>query len=239
MPDTNVHKAIIELIISYAVVGVFVFTAITACLSMVFPAIIPDPKVRRNLFTLLILEIVAGCLGVFFNIFNFNPKKAQDQVEAPLVANISALAEQKQTLATTLDETKGQVVELAREKTAAIAQVQEVRTVLAERENLLAVKEKEVVTARQTFGQQLASLQTENVALKAKQLDLQQFVQRRDEEIAVKEMAIREVQQTLAAREQEMQKYRVLATELDKTRSELQRVQLQAELVKKTERGKK
>ena len=66
-------QGMIQLIIAYTLVGAFVFTVVVTCLSLVGWIKFKDSKQQKKLFSILIVELVAGCVGFFFNFMTLNP----------------------------------------------------------------------------------------------------------------------------------------------------------------------
>ena len=67
------HQGIIELIIAYTLAGAFVFTVVVTCLSLVGWIKFKDASQQRKLFVILIVELVTGSIGLFFNFMTLNP----------------------------------------------------------------------------------------------------------------------------------------------------------------------
>jgi hypothetical protein len=81
--DMTSHIVIIKLLIAYTCVGVFVFTAIVGCLSLV-KLIDINKQLQRKLFALLITEVVVVSVATFASLLEFNPKTAIKKIEYPL-----------------------------------------------------------------------------------------------------------------------------------------------------------
>ena len=75
------HTQIIELIIAYTLVGAFVFTVIVTLLSMVGWIKFADKAQQTKLFSILIVELIIGMLGFFFNFLQYNPSGVQEQIQ--------------------------------------------------------------------------------------------------------------------------------------------------------------
>lgn len=75
------HQEIIVLGISYALVGAFIFTLLITCLSLVGWIKFADKRQQNRLFSVLTLELVAGCLALFFNFLSLDPTKISQKIE--------------------------------------------------------------------------------------------------------------------------------------------------------------
>ncbi len=75
------HAQIIQLIIAYTLVGAFVFTVIVTLLSMVGWIKFADKAQQTKLFSILIVELIIGVLGFFFNFLNYSPSGVQGQIQ--------------------------------------------------------------------------------------------------------------------------------------------------------------
>ncbi|MCD4657095.1 MAG: hypothetical protein K8S87_06080 [Planctomycetes bacterium] len=84
------HAQIIELIIAYTLVGAFVFTVIVTLLSMVGWIKFADKAQQTKLFSILIVELIIGVLGFFFNFLNYSPAGVHGQIQEE-VRNESAM----------------------------------------------------------------------------------------------------------------------------------------------------
>ncbi|HEX3555116.1 MAG TPA: hypothetical protein VIA62_17980 [Thermoanaerobaculia bacterium] len=69
------HPEIFKLIIGYTLVGAFVFTVIVTCLSLVGVVRFASQNQQKRLFQVLIVELVVGALGIFFQLVSLNPAK--------------------------------------------------------------------------------------------------------------------------------------------------------------------
>jgi hypothetical protein len=74
------HSTIIQIVIAYTLAGAFVFTVIITCLSLVGLIKFQDSKQQRKLFYVLIVELVVGCLGFFFDFLRFDAFKVQQEI---------------------------------------------------------------------------------------------------------------------------------------------------------------
>ena len=84
------HAQVIQLIIAYTLVGAFVFTVIVTLLSMVGWIKFADKSQQTKLFSILIVELIIGVLGFFFNFLNYSPSGVQEQIQEE-IRNDSAL----------------------------------------------------------------------------------------------------------------------------------------------------
>lgn len=73
------HWASMGLVIGWACVLVFLFTAIVTCIALLFPHIIPDLQMRKWLYNSLLGEVVVICVLMFSG--QLNPKKATATAE--------------------------------------------------------------------------------------------------------------------------------------------------------------
>lgn len=83
--DLSTHIPIIKLLIAYTILGAFIFTVLATCLSLVGLVKFARPSQQSKLFTILIVELVTICIGVFANLLEFDPKETKREVERPLV----------------------------------------------------------------------------------------------------------------------------------------------------------
>lgn len=83
------HQEIISLVIAYTLVGAFIFTVVITCLSLVGVIELKDKKQQNKLFYIVIVEVVVGCVGFFFNWLPLNPTKVAQQIEQQGVARAS------------------------------------------------------------------------------------------------------------------------------------------------------
>jgi hypothetical protein len=67
------HSEIVRLTITYTLLGAFVFTVLITCGSLIGVVRFADSKQQKRLFTVLIVEIVIICLGVFADFLKFDP----------------------------------------------------------------------------------------------------------------------------------------------------------------------
>jgi hypothetical protein len=75
------HPEIVRLVITYTLVGAFVFTAIATCLSLVGIIKFSQEDQQRKLFYVLIVELTVGCVGVFFDFISLNPTSVAKDIE--------------------------------------------------------------------------------------------------------------------------------------------------------------
>ena len=73
---------IIQLIIAYTLVVVFVFTAIITCLSLIGVVKFSKGSQQKILFSILIVELVAVSVGYFGNILAFSPSEVRGKIVA-------------------------------------------------------------------------------------------------------------------------------------------------------------
>ena len=64
------HSLVITLVITYTLLGAFVFTVIITCLSLIGIVKLADASQQQKLFKILIVEIVTICIGLFMNFIN-------------------------------------------------------------------------------------------------------------------------------------------------------------------------
>jgi hypothetical protein len=93
------HPELIRLIIAYTLVGAFVFTAVVTCLSLVGLVKFSDPDQQKKLFYVLIVEVVTGSVGLFFNFLSFNPEKVGNNIVARVVDDVALPLAQATTAA--------------------------------------------------------------------------------------------------------------------------------------------
>ncbi len=74
------HQVIIQLIVAYTLVGAFIFTVVVTCLSLVGWIKLADAGQQQKLFTVLVVELVVGCLAFFLNFLTFNPAVVAKQI---------------------------------------------------------------------------------------------------------------------------------------------------------------
>jgi hypothetical protein len=67
------HVEIVQLAIAYTLLGALVFTVVITCLSLVGIVRFANQEQQRRLFAALILELVVGCVGFFFNFLKLDP----------------------------------------------------------------------------------------------------------------------------------------------------------------------
>ena len=61
------HPELVKLLIAYTFVGALIFTVVITCLSLVGWIKFADPAQQKKLFSILIVELVGGCLAFFLN----------------------------------------------------------------------------------------------------------------------------------------------------------------------------
>ncbi len=76
------HQEIIKLIISYTLVGAFVFTVLITLASLVGWVRFQDHKQQKKLFNVLIVQLIIGCVAFFMDYLSLNPQKTFEAVEA-------------------------------------------------------------------------------------------------------------------------------------------------------------
>lgn len=91
MPDLKTHQAIIELVLAWTLTAVFVFTAIFTCIGLAVR--LRNAKYFAALFSALILELIALCLGFFKGFLTFETRPLTRQVEASESGNKDIKAE--------------------------------------------------------------------------------------------------------------------------------------------------
>ena len=75
---------LIQLIVTYTLVGAFLFTVIVTCGSLVGWVKFKYPSQQRKLFAVLLVQLCVVGIGFFANILKFNPMQVQE-------ANIAGL----------------------------------------------------------------------------------------------------------------------------------------------------
>jgi hypothetical protein len=75
------HVALMKYTIGWICVGVFLFTAIVACIALLFPVIIPDARMRKWLYKFLLGEVVLICVALFSGLLQVNPKHVTSRAE--------------------------------------------------------------------------------------------------------------------------------------------------------------
>ena len=75
------QRLIIQLAIAWTLVGAFVFTVATTCLSLVGIVKFAERAQQRKLFYILIFELVTICVTFFGGYLNFSPKAATQSVQ--------------------------------------------------------------------------------------------------------------------------------------------------------------
>lgn len=76
------HVALMKYTIGWICVGVFLFTAIVACIALLFPVIIPDARMRKWLYKFLLGEVVLICVPLFSGLLN--PKHVTSSAESAI-----------------------------------------------------------------------------------------------------------------------------------------------------------
>lgn len=76
---------LLQLVVGWTCVGVFVCTAIMTLLAMA-GLLKMDPDERRKLFTILIVEVVVVGVALFANLIQVNPAPVQEEVQAAAAA---------------------------------------------------------------------------------------------------------------------------------------------------------
>lgn len=84
------HYPLIQLIVAWTLAGAIVFTVVITCFSLVGWIKFADPKQQNKLFYCLILELVTGSVGLFFDAIRLDPRKAE-----AVVASIARDADAK------------------------------------------------------------------------------------------------------------------------------------------------
>ena len=74
------YTELIQIIVAYTLVAVFVFTAIITSLSMVNIVKFADSSQQKMLFKVLIVELVIVAVGFFGNILTFSPSKVRKNI---------------------------------------------------------------------------------------------------------------------------------------------------------------
>ncbi len=85
MLNPQLHRLIIELVITWTLVLVFIFTAIVTCLSLVGLVRI-DPRVRKKLYAVIIIDVAVIAVGVFGGFLEPDPKVAASAARTEAVA---------------------------------------------------------------------------------------------------------------------------------------------------------
>jgi len=80
------HIEIIKLTIAYTLAGAFVFTVGITCLSLAGWLKFADKRQQQKLFSILIVELVVGCVGFFFNFLAISPHAVARDISAAAVA---------------------------------------------------------------------------------------------------------------------------------------------------------
>jgi hypothetical protein len=77
----QVHVEIIKLTIAYTLLGVFLFTVVVTCLSLINVVKTIDKKIKRKLISVLIVEVAVATVGSFSNFLNFDPSKTTQKIQ--------------------------------------------------------------------------------------------------------------------------------------------------------------
>jgi hypothetical protein len=84
------HSVVMQLAIGYTLVGAFIFTVVVTLLSMIGLVRFADPKQQQKLFTVLIVELVVICVGVFGNLVRLDPGQVKKDVQLQTIARVVA-----------------------------------------------------------------------------------------------------------------------------------------------------
>jgi LAS superfamily LD-carboxypeptidase LdcB len=128
MLDTNLHAAIIKLVIAYTLLGAFIFTVVITCLSLIGLVRFAVANQQSKLFATLIVEIVIIGVGAFSNFLKFDALNVQKAVQAPAIqaaAKSEARAESINTKFSTLvlnEQLQTEVVRGLKPEAAQLAQ---------------------------------------------------------------------------------------------------------------------
>ena len=76
--DTAWHASLIKLLIAYTLFGVFAATAVLTVIALVRPDMIPDARVRKKLFRVLIVEVVVICVAAFADLIKTRPDQSSE-----------------------------------------------------------------------------------------------------------------------------------------------------------------
>lgn len=93
------NAEIIQITFTYTILGVFVFTAIVTCLSLIGIIKFANPNQQKALFTALILEVAIGAVSFFNNSLMLDPNKVRIEIA------------KKQSIATAIGEYPSNVVD--------------------------------------------------------------------------------------------------------------------------------
>jgi len=74
------HQVVIQLIAAYTCLGVFIFTAIVTCCSLVGWIKFADPNQQKKLFVVLIVEVVVVSVGFFAGVFKFTASPSINEI---------------------------------------------------------------------------------------------------------------------------------------------------------------
>ena len=74
------QEEILKLVIAYTLVGALVFTVIITCLSLIGWVKFASKGQQRTLFSVLIVQLVSGSLGVFFGFLKLDPATVKHQI---------------------------------------------------------------------------------------------------------------------------------------------------------------
>lgn len=89
------HAEIIRLVIAYTLVGAFVFTAVVTCLSLIGVIKFAKQSQQQKLFYVLIVELVVGSLGLFFDFLRLNPNQVARGIQTQSVREADLILTRK------------------------------------------------------------------------------------------------------------------------------------------------
>jgi hypothetical protein len=81
MLDPNIHAAVIRLAVAYTLLGVFIVTAVVTVLALLGKFKFPSKRLENRLYQVLIVEVVAICVGIFGDFLRFSPARAVDEAQ--------------------------------------------------------------------------------------------------------------------------------------------------------------
>lgn len=79
------HQDLIQLSIAYTCLGVFIFTAVATCLSLIGWVEFTDKSQQKKLFYALIIEVVFIAVTFFGGVLKFDPKSVSTQAEKSIL----------------------------------------------------------------------------------------------------------------------------------------------------------
>lgn len=82
----SASQNLLQLIIAYTLVGAFVFTVVVTCLSLIGVIRFADSKQQKQLFTALLLQMITGSVGFFFNWLTFDPREVTASIKQEAVS---------------------------------------------------------------------------------------------------------------------------------------------------------